>query len=109
MSVNKHLNIETSEDYNKSKDKYENFIDNPKVYFFELWTNWYDFLGYNTTIFIQNIEEWKAFCKNIGIKDTFSYYEACKQYKCLPKEPAEFYKSFTNIINELGLLLDCYY
>jgi hypothetical protein len=27
---------------------------------------------------------------------------ACEKYDILPKEPADFYKDFTNIPNELG-------
>ena len=51
--------------------------------------------------FIQNLQEWKRFCKEkkISSKD---YIKFCEIYEQLPKNPAEFYIDFTSISGELG-------
>jgi predicted helicase len=66
-----------------------------------VWTNWYDFLGVDTSGFI-NKEAWKLFCKG-KVTSSDSYEILCKSHSHLPKEPSLFYPDFTNILNELGL------
>jgi hypothetical protein len=80
-----------------------NFIDKPEEYFKSkgVWNNWYDFIGVDTKKFIQSKEEWINFCKEKGIKSLDDYYIYCEEYDILPKEPADFYKDFTNIPCEL--------
>ena len=63
----------------------------------------YNFLGFDTNIFIKTIEEWKIFCKEHYCLSVDDYYNLCNIYKQLPKEPEYFYKFFTNILNELEL------
>ena len=105
ISINKELNLLSLEDYTKSKIIHINFIDNPEEYFKNkgVWINWYHFLGVNTYIFIQNIEEWRDFCIENKCKCIEDYKKLCEIYKQLPKEPGYFYKLFTNILNELNL------
>jgi predicted helicase len=103
--LNKELNIQDKEEYILYKNNHQMYIENPDEYFRlkGVWTNWYDFLGVNTDKFIQDKNEWIIFCKNNNIKSLDDYYNLCKSYKKLPKIPADFYKDFSNIINELNI------
>ena len=103
-SINASLNIQSKKEYIERKDSHSNFIDSPEEYFKSkgVWNNWYDFMGVDTTKFIQSKQEWINFCKEKNIKSLDNYYVACEEHNVLPKEPADFYKDFTNIPTELG-------
>jgi predicted helicase len=81
------------------------YIEDPELYFKQscIWTNWYDFLGVDTTIFIQNKEEWFKFCKPLNIKTVDEYKNLCTKYKQLPINPSELYINFIDIITELKI------
>lgn len=102
-SINSSLNIKSKKDYIQRQDTHSNFISSPEEYFKSkgVWNNWYDFMGVDTTKFIQSKQEWINFCKEKGIKSLDDYYIYCEEYDILPKEPADFYKDFTNIPSEL--------
>ena len=59
-------------------------------------------MGVDITKFIQSKQEWINFCKEKKITSLDHYYVSCEEYDALPKEPADFYKDFTNIPAELG-------
>lgn len=104
-SINSSLNIKSKKDYIQQQYIHSNFIASPEEYFKSkgVWNNWYDFMGFvDTTKFIQSKQEWINFCKEKGIKSLDDYYIYCEEYDILPKEPADFYKDFTNIPSELG-------
>ena len=103
-SINASLNIQSKKEYIERKDSHSNFIASPEEYFKSkgVWNNWYDFMGVDTTKFIQSKQEWINFCKENNIKSLDNYYVACEEHNVLPKEPADFYKDFTNIPTELG-------
>jgi superfamily II DNA or RNA helicase len=103
-SINSSLNIKSKKDYIQQQEIHCNFIASPEEYFKSkgVWNNWYDFMGVDTTKFIQSKQEWINFCKEKGIKSLDDYYIYCEEYDILPKEPADFYKDFTNIPSELG-------
>jgi predicted helicase len=104
--INSDLKIKSKSEYINSKNKHSLFIDSPEEYFnsFGIWINWYDFLGVDTSKFIQSKEEWVKFCKEKNIKSIKEYNEKCEQYEELPKNPSDFYKSnFSNILDELKL------
>jgi len=104
QSKNKELNIQNRKEYVES-EKYNNeYIKNPDNYFKKhiLWKNWYEFLGVDTSHFIQEKEEWVRFCNENKIKDLDVYYEYCEKYKQLPKDPEEFYDDFS-FIRELDI------
>lgn len=105
-SINISLNLQSKSDYNQKKDIHNNYIENPDQYFKlkGVWKNWYDFIGIDTTQFIQTKEEWKKICKELEIKSLDSYIDSCKKYSNLPKEPADFYNDFTNITHELNFI-----
>jgi hypothetical protein len=103
-SINTSLNIKSKKEYTQSQESHSNFIVSPEEYFKTkgVWNNWYDFMGVDTTKFIQSKQEWINFCKEKNIKSIDDYYIYCEEYDILPKEPADFYKDFTNIPTELG-------
>jgi superfamily II DNA or RNA helicase len=102
-SINKSLNIQSKAEYFERKSVHINYIEEPEEYFKRkgVWNNWYDFIGVDTKKFIQSKQEWINFCKEKGIKSLDDYYIYCEEYDILPKEPADFYKDFTNIPCEL--------
>jgi hypothetical protein len=102
-SINLRLNIQSKQEYTDKKVKHCNFIDFPEEYFKSkgVWNNWYDFMGVDISKFIQSKQEWILFCKEKSIQTLIDYNIYCKNNDVLPKEPAEFYKDFTNIPSEL--------
>jgi superfamily II DNA or RNA helicase len=102
-SINSSLNIKSKKEYFQQQRIHINFIASPEEYFKlkGVWNNWYDFMGVDTTKFIQSKQEWINFCKEKGIKSLDDYYIYCEEYDILPKEPSDFYKDFTNIPYEL--------
>jgi predicted helicase len=104
-SINHGLVIQSKKEYTEKRRVHSNFIENPEEYFKAkgVWTDWYDFMGVDTLKFIQSKQEWKNFCKEMKITTLDKYYEGCELYNVLPKEPADFYKDFGNITDELGL------
>jgi superfamily II DNA or RNA helicase len=103
-SINGSLNIKSKKEYIDKKDIHSNFIASPEEYFKSkgVWNNWYDFMGVDTEKFIQTKQEWINFCKEKSMKSLDGYCMSCELYDVLPKEPADFYKDFTNIPTELG-------
>lgn len=106
-SINRSLNIQSKREYNEKEHIHSNFIKNPEEYFKAkgVWTDWYDFMGTDTSKFIQSKQEWINFCKGKKIKSLEDYNEKCDLYDILPKEPSDFYPHFSRISRELGF--DC--
>lgn len=104
-SINISLNISSQKEYNEQKSNHIHYIDNPEKYFKlnGVWLNWYHFFGYDTSNFIQQKDDWIKFCKEKQILSIDDYYKHCNTYNQLPKEPANFYNNFSNILNELNL------
>ena len=103
-AINKSLNIDSTEKYNQSQNERSHFISNPVEYFKAkgVWINWYDFMGTDTTKFIQTKDEWKKFCKKLNIKSVDDYEKACELNINLPIYPEEIYKDYTgNLQSEL--------
>jgi predicted helicase len=100
--LNQENKIESKEEY--TIGKYPEYVKNPEEYFKSkgVWSSWYDFLGVDTSKFLQNIQEWRAFCKNkkITVKN---YNEFSQIHEELPKDPSEFYVDFRNLTAELGI------
>lgn len=90
--------FESVKDYLDSQ--IDNKIEKPDVHFNGVWSNWFDFLGIDTSEWIDNIIEWKSYCQEKGIKDTNDYYQ--KVDENLPPEPEYFYPNFKGINKELG-------
>jgi len=103
-SINRSLNIQSKREYNDKEYIHSNFIKYPEDYFKAkgVWTDWYDFMGTDTSKFIQSKQEWINFCKGKKIKSLEDYNEKCNLYDILPKEPSDFYPHFSRISRELG-------
>ena len=103
-SINHSLHISSKREYVLMEHRHSNFIHNAEEYFKAkgVWTNWYDFMGVDTMKFIQSKQDWIKFCKEKNVISLDSYYDCCEIYQELPKEPADFYKDFTNIPCEIG-------
>ena len=103
-SINHSLHISSKREYIRMEHRHSNFIHNAEEYFKAkgVWTNWYDFMGVDTMKFIQSKQDWIKFCKEKNVISLDSYYDCCEIYQELPKEPADFYRDFTNISNEIG-------
>ena len=108
-SINKELNIKSKEEYSsiEIKEIHKNYIDNADEYFKlkGVWNDWYDFIGFDTSIFIQSKEEWIKFCKNKNqnINTVNDYLKLCNIYNNLPRNPSDFYKNSSNILSELKM------
>ncbi|ADO67560.1 putative superfamily II helicase/restriction enzyme [Cafeteria roenbergensis virus] len=89
-------NFKSIKDYQNSKME----IIKPNIYFNGVWTNWFDFLGINTTGWIDNIIEWKLYCQEKRVIDANDYY--IKIDDKMPPEPEYFYPNFKGINKELG-------
>lgn len=102
-SINKKNNITSKNEYHQMKGKIPEYIKFPEEYFIKkgVWTDWYDFMGCDTSKFIKTKEEFVKFCKNLEIKSLDEYKLKCEEFEKLPKEPSEFYKNFSNIGFEL--------
>jgi superfamily II DNA or RNA helicase len=103
-SINSELHITSKKEYIQCQDTHGNFITFPEEYFKlkGVWNTWYDFMGVDTTHFIQSKYDWIKFCKEKKMNSLDDYYRFCEDYDVLPKEPDEFYTHFTNIPSELG-------
>ncbi len=102
--INKELGVQSKKEYMDAEIRHSHYIREPEEYFKSkgVWDSWYDFMGVDTKKFIQYKTEWINFCNKKKIMSLNEYYVACDEYDILPKEPADFYKEFTNIPTELG-------
>ena len=100
-SINTRLKLTCTNDYYKSEASHEHFVRDPKIYFKTIWINWYNFIGFDTSVFIPSKVEWVDTCKKYNVKSLNDYYALCNEMTHLPKNPEDFYKEFTNIISEL--------
>ena len=106
--LNKNNNIRSSDEF---KEKYllqfiEDFGNDPEKYFgSNIWSNWSNFLGVDTSKFL-NKTMWRKFC----LKNAIFTYENChKEYDILankyldilPQNPSDFYMDFKNLTAEL--------
>ncbi len=103
-SINISLNIKSKYEYINSEDKHANYISNPEDYFKSkgVWKNWYHFYGNDTNNYVSKDELIKI-CKKNNVRSSEDYIKLCETHEELPKEPAEYYRDFTNLKNELGL------
>ena len=103
--LNKEININSKENYVEKYLEHKMYIPQPEEYFYKkgVWTNWYDFIGVDTSQFIQSKQHWILFCKKYKVSSITDYKNLCDIYLELPKNPSEFYTHFTNIHNELGI------
>lgn len=75
----------------------------PPVYFMGVWKDWYEFLGIDTSEWIDNKIEWSKYCKEKNINNAKQYIDFINENKDnnIPPEPEYFYPNFKGITNEL--------
>jgi len=98
---NKQLNIKTKNQYLQSEFIHPKYIKDPKIYFRENWTCWYDFLGVDISLFPKTKHDFIKVCKQKQIKTWEEYKE--KKDISLPENPSEIYEDFTNWNKEFGI------
>lgn len=104
--LNRQLGISSKVEYNDSSRcvAFGHWVPNPDIYFSRssVWVNWYDYLGVDTSGFIQDKHEWLEYCRLYYITNYKEYYELQKIKKELPLYPEDLYIEFTNIDYELN-------
>lgn len=104
--INRQLRISSKVEYNDSSRRgaFSHWVALPDIYFarFGVWVNWYDYLGVDTSGFIQDKGQWLEYCKLHHITNYKEYYELQKIKKDLPLYPEDLYIEFTNIDYELN-------
>ena len=65
--------------------------DDPETYFkiTGVWVSWADFL--NVTCQLDNLESWRAFCREKKINSPSEYYKSCDIYDQLPRDPSDLF------------------
>ena len=109
--LNKDMKFTLTDDittYINRREEHKEYKEDPKDHFTKngVWTNWYDFLGIDTSNIIKTKTEWIEFCKSINVISIEDYFEKCKKYIQLPMMPTEIYIGYSSIPNELDLLED---
>jgi superfamily II DNA or RNA helicase len=99
--LNKEMKLTSKNDYEAAKETHLNYISDPKMYFREQWTCWYDFLGVDTSLFPQTKAEWIRLCKDVGITSWKLY--KIKNIQSFPEYPNEMYEDYTNWDKEFGV------
>ena len=104
---NKELNLKSKSEYNRSthaRCRFDpDYIEDPESKFGLWWENWYSFLGYDTSNFIQTKDEWIIECKKNNIKSLEDYKKLCENELRFPINPGEFFENYTNFNNELNI------
>jgi hypothetical protein len=101
QSYNKELGLCSKSDYEASRNTHPRFIKNPREYFSEYWTCWYDFLGVDTSRFPSTKSEWISICRLRNIHTWEQYDNA--SFDDLPSNPGEMYPEYLNWDHEFGI------
>ena len=107
--INRSMRYRSQKEYldDEQTRRHPRYIVQPKIYFTSkgVWTNWYDYLGMDTSLYLQMKYEWVDFCRKIQVLNLEDYDRKVKEYPQLPEIPEDFYHKqfFTNILNEIGI------
>lgn len=96
--LNREYEIYCRADYQAISDEHPHYIPNPQEHYRDVWTNWYDFLGVDTSNWPSTKDEWKSVCIKRGIT-TWDLYQK-NRGDDLPPNPTEMYSDFTSWRNE---------
>ena len=100
--INEALHLDTKQKYYERQKAHSYFVEEHEQHFRGIWKNWYHFLKIDTSGFIQNKNDWKKRCNELGINSLEKYKNRSKDYPELPDEPGEFYLGFSHIEAELN-------
>jgi hypothetical protein len=101
--LNKKLHFHSRDDYLQSEECHQCFISDPETTFKQEWISWYDFIGLNTSIYLQTKDEFISYCKNNDITscDEYNKHYSLNKNKTLPQDPFQMYPNFTNWNDEM--------
>ena len=100
--INREFNFMSKMDYVKSKLNHRHYIEDPQSHFGPIFTNWYDFLGIDTSTFIKTKKKWKAFCHKNNCYSNREYEALINKFPLLlPYEPSDFYMNCSSVYIEL--------
>jgi hypothetical protein len=95
------LRVNPRQLYNRMSETDDELVSDPDTRFKQYWKGWHDFLGINTIHFLQTKREWIDRCRELDIHTTAEYYNACSIHPELSYMPAELYRDFRSISQEL--------
>lgn len=99
----RNLNLLWKTEYRRRVSHDPVLVYEPDDYFGRYWTNWYDFLGLDTSEYPKTKNEWIKLCRSLGVSSWNNYIYLQKKNFQLPKMPQDMYIGFTNFDDELGL------
>jgi Type III restriction enzyme, res subunit len=101
--MNKKLHFHSRDDYLHSEERHQCFIKDPETTFKQEWISWYDFIGLDTSVYLQTKDEFISYCKNNDITscDEYNIHYSLNKNKALPQDPFQMYPNFTNWNDEL--------
>ena len=93
--------IKTKSEY-KTRINEFNYINNPEIKYKNIWINWYDYLGIDTSIFLKK-DEWRIKYKQLKVDNynDYLYKVSSQNIKDMPLMPDELY-NIKNIILEFS-------
>jgi superfamily II DNA or RNA helicase len=91
--------IKTKSEYYSRINEF-NYIDEPEIKYKDIWKNWYDYLGIDTSIFLKK-DEWIKKYKQLKVDNynDYLYKVSSQNIKDMPLMPEEIY-NIKNIILE---------
>lgn len=100
-SLNRELGLASRDEYLSSRAEHPRFLEDPPLYFRDVWQSWYHFLGVDVSAFPSTKTEWVAACRAAGLL-TWDAYKATAD-STLPSNPGELYDDYTNWDREFGV------
>jgi superfamily II DNA or RNA helicase len=100
---NKKYKFNTDKEYLKRCDSLK-LKKNPKEYYGEVWGNWYEYLGIDTSCY-PNYNQWVSIIEKNKIDTPDKYEKACYKLK-LPLMPEELYRGFNNLYTEIKKIFE---
>lgn len=100
-TLNKEMGLRSKNEYTQRAAEHSKYIEDPKDYFKDHWTSWYDFLGLDTTTFPKTKPEWIRICREMGLTSWGDYKQS--HSPVLPANPGELYEDYTNWDAEFGI------
>ena len=100
-ALNRELELASRDEYLARRAEHPRFLEDPPLYFRDVWRSWYHFLGVDVSVFPSTKTEWVAVCRTAGLL-TWDAYKAAS-VATLPPNPGELYDDYTNWNREFGV------
>jgi superfamily II DNA or RNA helicase len=89
---NKKYGIKTNDEYIEKINVY-NYIENPEIYYQNIWKGWYDYLGIDASKYTLTFDEFENILQKLELNTAKQYYKNALEYG-LPLMIKEIYPSF---------------